>query len=234
MNPHPPEMIGLKQLTTKYIVDIETFESAKKGYYTYCRQIENPDYSPDKASQAFETLCQKFEHILRICGSEANVTEGVNTFLGEQKRFIPNASLQTCSTEFNFTFGLFREFYLVTELKNPHNLKHMKDDFWHLLFKLADIGKFGFKENEKPSSTMRSKYPQLFNKQGNYYKLLRNYFLYEMDHGLIRSLGYVSVSWPNQTPFGKLIPKACEAFRLMYEINLLLWRPDNKSTKLKS
>ncbi len=227
-------MIGLKQLVTKHIVELENFESAKTDYYTHCRQIDNPDFLHDDAGQAFESLCQKFDHILRICGSEANVTEGVNTFLGEQKRLIPNASLQTTSTEFNFTFGLFREFYLVTELKNPHNLKHMNDDFWQLLFKLSDMGKFGFKENEKLTSTMRSKYPQLFNKQGNYYKLLRNYFLYEMEHGLVRSLGYVSVSWPNKTPFGKLLPKACEAFRIMYEINLLLWRSENRGTKLKS
>jgi hypothetical protein len=225
-------MTIFKRLQQKYNFNIEDFETSKKNYYNFCNRIDNADYSLEKSQEAYLTLCKKFEDILKLCVSEAGITENLEIYFDKEKYLIPKVGLETQITNIPFTIGLFRNFYIVTELKNPHNLKIMKDEFWSLIFKLSELGKFKFKENEKPSDSMRIKYPQLFNKQGNYYKLLRNYFLYEIEYGQIRSLGYISVSWDDATSFKNLIVSFCEAFRIMYQLNLMLWRPDNKNIKL--
>lgn len=225
-------MTEITKLKKKYIIDIPSFELAKQDYYTSCNTINNPNFSAEKSNAAYKALCDKFDHIFRISATEANLKETAGIFSSEQKELIPRVGFTTDTTDIGFTIGLFRDFYLTTQIKNSHNIKFMKDEFWALLFELSSIGKFGFKENEKPDKNMRLKHPQLFSKTGNYYKLLRNYFLFEADYGLIRELGYISVSWENDTKFDTLIPKFCQAFKIMYQINFLLWRHDNKSVKL--
>lgn len=222
-------------LIKKYKLDVPSFDIAKKDFYIYCNTIDNPDFSVDKARIAFDKLCDKFDIILRICADEMKLKESAGTVASERKDVIPRVGFYTDTTEIGLTLGLFRDFYLVTEIICPHNLKFMKDDFWRLLFELCTIGKFGFKEKEKPDKSERVKHPHLFNKTGNFYKLLRNYFLYET--GTLREyrplqLGYIAVSWENNTNFSELIPKLCSAFKIMYELNFMLWKHDNKHIKL--
>jgi hypothetical protein len=222
-------------LLRKYKINVAEFELAKVDYYTHCKTINNPNFSVEKARIAFDNICNKFDILLRICADEIKLKESAGIVAGERKDVIPRVGFYTDTTDIGITLGLFRDFYLATEIVCPHNLKFMKDDFWKLLFELSTIGKFGFKEKEKPDKSERTKYPHLFNKTGNFYKLLRNYFLYET--GTLREyrplqLGYIGVSWENKTNFTELIPKFCKTFKLMYELNFMLWKHDNKHVKL--
>lgn len=225
-------MTDIKELKKKYVIDIDSFKTAKQNYHTFCNTIDNPNYSVEKSKEAFETFINKFEHIFRICATESKIKETAKIYLSEQKSIIPKVAFTGDITNIDFTIGYFGDFYIVTRLDNPHNIKFMKDEFWTLLYKLSTIGEFEFKEIEMPTKGMRKKAPQLFKKTGNYYKLLRNYFLYEYEYANIRQLGYIGLSWDTNTPFDVLIPNFCEAFKIMYQLNFLLWRQDNKNTKL--
>ena len=224
-------MADITRLKTKYKIDTHKFETDKQDFYKFRNIVNNPSFSVDKSKAVYDTLCENFDAIFRICAAEAELKESIILISTEQKIVIPKVGFTTEITDFAFTIGLFRDFYIVSAIKSSHNIKFMKDDFWELLFELSTIGKFGFAENEKPDKNMRHKHPQLFNKTGNYYKLLRNYFLFETEYGQIRELGYFSLSWDGETKFDILIPKLCQAFKIMYQINFLLWRHDNKNIK---
>lgn len=225
-------MDSIAKLKKKYQINTESFDLAKKDFYKYCSTVNNPSFSVEKATEAFENLNLKFVDIFNIIANVAKIKESANIFRSEQKGIIPKVAFCTDTTMLDFTIGLFRDFYITTELKNPQNIKYMQDEFWVLLFELSTIGKFSFKEIEKPSKNIMDKHPQLFNKRGNYYKMLRNYFLYETEYNSIRSLGYIAVSWDSDTSFDILIPKFSQAFKIMYQLNLMLWKHDNKKVKL--
>ncbi len=221
-------LVSIKHLIEKYSLDVNSFEQAKKNYYAYCNSLYNADFNVEKSREAYQSLCNAFAKILEVSVQEAEVKSGYEIIYGSQKKVIPCVGVSIHAIDCDFTIGLFREFYIITELKYPQNIKLMKDDFWQMLFQLAAFGKFGFREIEKPTKGMREKVPQLFNKQGNYFKLLRNYFLYEMEYCQIRSLGYITVTWNSETPFKELIVKLCETFKIMYHLNFALWKADIK------
>jgi len=227
-------MNDIKSLKKRHAIDLVSFEYAKKRYYSDCFWFENPGYDENTANESYEKICEKLAEIIRICAEEAKVKENADIYRDTDKHRIPRANFWTDVTDQPITIGLFREFYIATKLNNPHNIKLMNDDFWGLLFRLSTLGKFTFKESEQPTKAMRAKYPQLFKKTGNYYKLLRNYFLCEVEHGKVALLGNISISWANDTPFSKLIPYYCEAFSIMYQLNYLLWKQDNKKAILNT
>lgn len=225
-------MTDITRLSKKYKFDPTNYDTAKDNYYTFCNTINNPNFSVEKSDNAFKILCENFVQILDIAATEVNLKESATIFSPKKLTRPTSVAIETETTDINIRFGLFRDFYIATPIKNPHNIKFMKDEFWTLLFELSSLGKFGFKEREQPDKNMRQKHPQLFNKTGNYYKLLRNYFLFEADYALIRDLGSISVSWDNSTTFDKLIPKICVAFKILYRLNFLLWKHENKNAKL--
>lgn len=225
------KMTDITKLSKKYKFDSKQFDTSKSNYYTFCNNIDNPSFSVEKSENAFKTLCENFVQILDIAASEVNLKESATIYSPKKLTRPTHVAIETEITDINITFGLFRDFYLATPIKNPKSIKFMKDEFWGLLFELSVLGKFGFKEAEQSDKKMRQKHPQLFNKTGNYYKLLRNYFLFEVDYGHIRNLGSISVSWDNSTTFDKLIPKICDTFKIMYQLNFLLWRHENKNVK---
>lgn len=225
-------MKDITKLAKKYKFDTNSFDISKNEYYTFCNTINNPNFSVEASENAFKSLCENLAQILDVAASEINLKENATFFVPKKLMRPPRVAFESEISDINITLGLFRNFYLATSINNPQNIKFMKDEFWSLIFELSTIGKFSFKEGEQPDKNMRQKHPQLFNKTGNYYKLLRNYFLFEADYGHIRNLGSISVSWDNSTKFDKLIPNICNSFQLMYHINLLLWRHDNKTVKI--
>ena len=225
-------MTDITRLSRKYKFDTQQFDTSKNNYYTFCNGIDNSNFSFEKSENAFKTLCENFVQILDIAAAEVSLKESATIFSPKKLTRPTTVAVETEITGINITFGLFRDFYLASPIKNPKNIKFMKDEFWMLLFELSSLGKFGFKEAEQPDKNIRQKHPQLFNKTGNYYKLLRNYFLFEADYGLIRELGSISVSWDNSTTFDRLIPKICDSFKIMYQLNFLLWRHENKNVKI--
>lgn len=221
-------MTEIKTLIQKYSLDLNSFELAKQEYYTYCNVVNNPEFSKERARHAYEALCKKFQELLEVYAHEADLKERADIYLGSERIGTPMVAFSTSVSKIDITIGLFRDFYMATTIKNPHNIKYMPDEFWILLFELGSLGRFNFSEIEKPTKEMRTKHPQMFNKRGNYFKLLRNYFLYEADYGMIRGLGNIAISLDNKTPFEELIVSFSKVFRIMYRLNLLLVHAERK------
>ncbi len=225
-------MTPIDKLTRKYKFNPSNFDTAKDNYYTFCMTINNPNYSIEKSEEAYKALYESFVQILDIAASESQIRENLSLYTPTLHDIPISVTIATDTSDINITMVLFQNFYVATAIKSPQNIKFMKDEFWSLLFQLSAVGTFRFKEKELPDKTMRKKHPQLFNKTGNYYKFLRNYFLFEANYGRIRDLGSIAVSWESTESFDVLIPKICDAVKIMYRLNFLLWKHDNKNVRL--
>ncbi len=224
-------MVTVQNIVKKYNIDPEEFDQAKQDYYTYCSTINNKQYDREKAIECFNRFIQMLVSIARIAATESKVKEDADIFTSERKDIIPKVGFVTTDTEIEISIGLFRDFYILAKLSYVNNLSSMGDDFWQLLLRLPELGKFEFKEEPKSSPEERKKYPQLFNKRGSIYKLTRNYFVSQMEYGHCNSLGYLEVKWDNATKFEDLILKYIETFRILYRLNYLLRQEDQKQAK---
>lgn len=233
-------MNQLERIALKHGFNLKAFELAKENYYSNCgvkilnsddpKSVINRDESISKASESFYNFCMMLRDILLICADEAELREDFELFHNDIQEIIPKACLQT-ETNIKITIGLFRDFYIFTKINLPNSLYSMDDEFWFLLCQLSDIGKFSFKEEHTPSREIRKKYPQLFNKRGNIYKLFRNFLLNQIEYGFCNSIGYIEVRWENNIKSDKLILNYCKAFKIMHRINFLLWCENKKMLK---
>ncbi|VBB44198.1 hypothetical protein TRIP_D250007 [uncultured Paludibacter sp.] len=231
------------KILIKYYVDINSFNVAKDNFYRDCslrtvipnEVLSEMDriQSSKQSRDSFAVLCKKLAEIMNICANEANLKEEAEIFYNIDKEIVPKVGFHSDQSGIDITIGLFRDFYITTKICFPDNLNSMPDEFWQMLFKLSNYGKFEFREEHKPSAEIRKKHPQLFNKRGSIYKLTRNYFLSQTEYGYCNSLGHISVQWGNGTKFDDLINNYCETFKIMYNLNHMLWREENKKNKKK-
>lgn len=208
----------------KYQQITKEFESSFIEYDTNCHPFENPTYDVVRAKAAFDKFCNCFVDILQFFTKEIKVKEDFYINSAQHKDIIPSAGFQTEESQIAIFIGLFRYFQVNSPIVYPANIKYMKDEFWTLLFQLSTIGKFKFWEAENPSQDIRARAPHLFNKTGNYYKFLRNYFLTESEYGRINRLGIVGVQIERNCPKDILVDKLYNALTIIYKLNILLYK----------
>ena len=222
-------MILFEKIEKKYNIDVQSYMVAISNYYLNCNTIDNPKYSIEKSKESFEILCRKLEEIFYICVNEVKIKENFEIYSSSLKDIIPKTGFSADTTKIEIITGLFRDFYITTELKFVNNITSVSDEFWQSLVKLSEIGQFEFNETNKPSRTMRNKYPQLFKNRSKFFKLFRNLIVNHLEYGFCQSLGFISVKWPNNISVENLICNYCESFKLMYNINYLLWSEEQKN-----
>lgn len=225
----------IHNLLKEHNINETTLEQAKRAFFNREKSPGNPAQYSLKSQETHDHLCSIFETILNIAAFGAKVKENAKFYISEVKTFYPQAIFAGAQTEVRIGLGLFRGYNLVMDVNDARSIKHLNDEFFTLLFGLSRLGTFHFSETEMPTKQMREKYPHLFNKKGNYYKFLRNYFLFEQYYPEYRlRLGTIRVSWNMDTPTNALLEHIIEAFGTMYQINLLLWKQDQKLTNPKS
>lgn len=113
---------------------------------------------------------------------------------------------------------------IESAILNPRNLRKMKDDFWIILLELLKLGDFEFIENEQFSDLVMSKHPKFFKgkTKGNIFRLMRNYFISEIELDECIDLGSYSVKWPIEMSVDKLLIKGNTAYLLIQKLNKLL------------
>lgn len=227
-------MLEIEKLIKKYNIDLNSLEAAKERYYEDGNSVGNPRFDLNRAHTAFDNLCSKFQEILNVAALEAGIKELYHFHFAEAKHYIAQVVFVGKVTEIWIGFSLFGSFNLIMDITNTRSIRHVNDLFLTQLSILSQLGDFTFIEGEKPTKSMRQKSPHLFRKTGDYYKLVRNYFLFEQEYPTYRiRLGSIKVSWASDTKFEMLIPKVCEAFKVMYQLNFMSWKYDHKEIKVK-
>lgn len=223
--------MSIDTLIKKHHLDLNSYKQTKDNYYRDCMKYDNPNYDENLATNSFDAICEKFEALIHISAREAKVKENGQTYWASSKEVIPKAAVVMEDTKIDITLGLFRDFYIITKLENTNNLYSMKDEFWNLLLKLTELGKFNYREEHKHPSHVSKKYPRFFNKQGNINKIMRDYFINQTEYGSCHRLGTISVNWDMNTAIDILIINYIEAFKIMYKLNYLLWSEENRISK---
>ncbi len=230
------------KILKKYDFDTSEFELAVNSFYENCgitfynKGDEIPKIDKKeaiaKSTKSFDNLIVKLVKIIKICGQESKIREFGDIYATENDApfTIPRANLNTEKTDIDITIGVFRGFYIATDLKYVNNIKSMPDKFWQLITKLTELGNFEFIEQNKITPDLRKKYSSLFKTRGNIYKLTRNYFINQLEYGFCDSLGTLRVSWNYDIDKADLIGKFIETFKIMYSINHMLWTIENKIT----
>lgn len=241
-------MKQIDRISRKYNVNLSDFDNAKEDYYKKCfvQELDPLNFDPkqfeaevnkinnsDIAKESFNNFRDHFYDLLRICALESKVKEDADLFANDFIEKIAKAQFCGDDTNIEITIGLFRKFYLITKLGYTNNLKYMPDSFWEQLLKLSIYGKFEFKEGTKPPAEMRKKHPDLFKKRGSMYKFMRNYFLNEIEFHFTNSLGYLTVEWDNDTKLEDMLINIIETFRIMYNLNYMLWTEESKQEKIR-
>ncbi len=141
-----------------------------------------------------------------------------------------NLLFKSIKTDHTFDFGIDREnFYLRSYVSYPENLKNMGDEFWSLVLQLSEYGDFGFVEN----SVIGSKEARYFNnKKSNLFRLLRNYFLYDINNMDLEAhqrnfdmdLGWFEIKWRFGTPWIGIMKNGSYAFKALYQLHYDLWK----------
>lgn len=142
-----------------------------------------------------------------------------------------NITSEKMAIKFNFGFD-YKGLYLNTCISNPECLKNVHDDFWETFLKLSQFGDFKFDENAGFGNDVKKRYAHLFKPtKSNLYRLQRNYFLQEFlrkedrDNIEISDLGWFYMRWsPKEYGAADILVMGCEAFKLMYQLNYLLWK----------
>lgn len=224
----------MDSIIKKYGLDISCFESAKSNYYTHCNRIDNLDYNVSLAKRSFEEIGNKFIEILRICAQETKVKENADLLVSSFSDLVPRSIFCGEKTCIEITIGLFRGFYISTDLRNIADLRSMNDEFWVQLVSLSQLGEFEFRERNKPAIETRREYPHLFNRHGNLYRLFRNYFFSQIGQGKPSDLGPLVITWEHDMKFDKVIERYIEAFKILYKLNLLLVKQESRDIDRKN
>jgi hypothetical protein len=144
--------------------------------------------------------------------------------------FVQEIYFKSMKTNHDFLFGIdHNSIFLRSSVMHPENLKNMGDDFWRLFLQLEQFGDFSFVEN----AVINSKESQYFNnKRSNLFRILRNYFLHEVDNVHVEpynrnydmNLGWLEIRWPFGTPWIEIMKQGCLAFKTLYQIHYELWK----------
>ncbi len=224
-------MTEYEKLERKYRISAELYKQSIDDYYKYSFAINNPDFNKEKGEEAHSRVTDFFEEIIDIAGLENKMKEPHKIFSTTlSETIIPKTALLTKGSELEINIGLFRDFYVIWDIQYCDHIKDMKDDFWLLLFEFASLGKFKFQEEKRDLNSIRKKHKHLFNRRGNFYKLMRNYFLTQTEYQRTRKLGMIGVEWDNKTDLKELIPKFIRAIGILNKLNIMLYKKAIKNT----
>ncbi|MGQ3087270.1 hypothetical protein, partial [Flavobacterium sp.] len=113
-------MNSLEKLEKKYNFNTNELIEILPNYYKYTSTIDNPAYEPFIADIHFTKLINYLAEILEIAAKELKI-EGYELYGTEEREIVPKVGFVTKDLE--FTIGLFREFYIIWEIKNPNAIK---------------------------------------------------------------------------------------------------------------
>lgn len=212
-------MHSLDKLEKKYVFHTNELTKIIPDYYKYTSTINNPAYEPFIADIHFTKLINYLAEVVEIAAKELKIKD-YELYGTEEREIIPKIGFVT--KDFEFTIGLFRDFYIIWEIKNPDVIKDMKDDFWMLLFEWSKLGKFQFKENDVNLPNLRKKHPNLFNKRSNFFKLFRNYYLTQVEYKSTRQLGFISLTWDDKLAPAEIVSNLLNAIEIIYKLNKML------------
>ena len=213
-------MISIENVKKKYKFNTSELPEILKNFYTYTNTIDNPNYQPHLAEIHFNRLIDFFIELLEISAKECKIKSDYDLYYTDKKDIIPKVGF--IEENFEFTVGLFRDFYIIWEIKNPDNIKNMKDEFWNLLFEFSKLGKFEYKENNVNLPYLRKKHPSLFNKRSNFFKLFRDFYLTQAEYKSTMQLGFLRLTWDNETQPDVLLSNLINSILLIYKLNTLL------------
>lgn len=223
-------MISIDKLEKKYKFNFSGFEKSLDNYYEFSSSINNPKFDAKKGRKAYQDLTNYFKEIINIAVIEYKIKEPNQYFSSVlSETIIPKTRFYSPKTEFEFTIGLFQDFYVIWEVNFCNNLKSMKDDFWKLLIEFSNLGKFDFKEEKRNLLDLRKKHKHLFNQRGNFYKFMRNYFLTQIEYGGTTELGYIELKWDNEIDKNEMVQKFIHSIEILYKLNILLLKAEIKN-----
>ena len=146
--------------------------------------------------------------------------------------------IKSLKTNCKYQIGFDMEgIYLSTDLRHMANLCYMSDDFWKLLLNLSELK--GFVHEEESVRDERSKeFPELFRANKSIiYRILREY-IFNVTNTTFRytscCVGSFKILCLFDRYFDDMINEFCVAFKMMYQLNYLLWKVSdlkNKSRK---
>lgn len=215
-------------------INLIEFEKAINNYFNdYPIIIKKPGEQiikkENRFDESFNLLTNNLIEIVEQSAKELKTKEEAEIFTTKSDGTIPRVSYNSLTSGINITIGLLRDYYIISKLENVIYLNQMKDDFWLLLAKLQTYGKFMYKEEFKPSKTLKTKYPHLYNKRGQIYKLTRDYFIAQIEFGNCTSLGYLEVKWKRDISTKETINNFIETFKILHQLNHLLWLEKRKN-----
>lgn len=227
--------MNIDRILVRNQIIIEDYERIREEYINNPRIVirEAGSSEPIKKSRKPRECFHDFQEMLfelsRICYNESRIKENLTYVLGNYEDSYPKIHIYGEDSNSYITMGLYRDFFIISEIVYPDNLNLMKDDFWELLAKLKTYGKLGFKEHPEFGKEIKGKYHKLFNKRGNIYKISRNYFLSQIEYGHCNSLGFLRVEWDRDIDFKDIVINYIETFKILYQINFLLWKANGKN-----
>lgn len=139
-------------------------------------------------------------------------------------------------TKCDYRIGLERDgIFLSTYLGHCKNIRYMDDNFWKLLLKLSDFDGFHYDEYEFVRDERIKAFPELFNtNKSMIYRILRKYIFdeTETDYRYVsENVGEIKLLYPFNYDFNKLVENFCQGFKIMYQLNYLLWKVSDLKSK---
>lgn len=210
--------------------NVNEFENSLAQYMSKCLDLSG-EIDKTEAELHFQNLLTYFEQIVHISIKE-NKIKGTNEVFSDTdlSSIVPKTGFYNREFDFQITVGLFREFYVVWKMDHCGDLGAMNDSFWQLLFELFTIGELEFIEGEQFSPEIKRKHKHFFNKRGNFFRLLRTYFISQIELGESKELGQIVLRWDYKTDKRELIQKYIHSIGVFYKLHKLLLK-ENKGGK---
>lgn len=145
----------------------------------------------------------------------------------------PSLIIKSIKTGVTFRLALdYKGIYLSTYLYKIKNLRHMDDQFWSQILKLPSLGEFELGEYEFYGRETVQGHQELFsNQKSNLFRIMRSYFVGSiLNEGEIIS-PHFEMRWGYDNDLSNLILKGYETFKLLYNLNYLLWKVDDLKNK---
>jgi len=175
---------------------------------------------------ASSNLLGALDEAFRYIRAEARVRDNwqeTKVWILLQSLAVTNASVKTDSY---FTFGAtWNELELQNDLKHFAFLSSVGDDFWRDLARLYDLGAVKLETGcLQSATTSRPENRQLLkNERCVFYTMMRNHVFAIQDDETAQVFN-LTVSWPRDMAWRLFLPKAIEAFRLLYRLEYRLYR----------
>jgi len=202
------------------------------NYYnkvTYWERDLAPDDGIDLTLNTVNVLSNIFELFKKFGGFKDTFDSSKFTL----NLYGPSLIIKSVKTNVTYRFALdYESLSLSTHLYNIKNLRHMDDNFWSQIMRLPSLGEFKLSEYEFYGKETIRGHEELFNNQkSSLFRIFRSYFLGSiLNEGDIISPDF-ETRWGYDLDFGDVVIKGCETFKLLYNLNYLLWKVDDLQNK---